>query len=85
MLDLHWKEIEAAYCASISSRLGYVNDAELLKIVAEVRAGKMAQLFRVIWTISLEFWLRDLAARGLLVLPALSVPAVGKREVPLSA
>ena len=85
MLDQHWGEIQAVYCASISSRLGYVDDAELLKIVSNVRAGKTTPLVRVLWTISLEFWLRDLAQRGLLELPALSVSAIGKREIPLSA
>jgi len=85
MLDQHWSEIQAVYCASISSRLGYVDDAELLKIVSNVRAGKTTPLVRVLWTISLEFWLRDLAQRGLLELPALSVPAIGKRKIPLRA
>ena len=72
MLDQHWGEIQAVYCASISSRLGYVDDAELLKIMSDLRAGKTVPLVRVLWTISLEFWLRELAARGLLELPALS-------------
>jgi len=62
-----------------------VDDAELLKIVSSVRAGKTTPIVRVLWTISLEFWLRDLAQRGLLELPALSVSAIGKREIPLSA
>lgn len=85
MLDQHSGEIQAVYCASISSRLGYVGDAELLKIMSDVRAGKTVPLVRVLWTISLEFWLRDLAAHGLLELPAVSLPALGKREVPLRA
>ncbi|MGA7794089.1 MAG: asparagine synthase-related protein [Candidatus Acidiferrales bacterium] len=85
MLDQHWGEIHAVYCASISSRLGYVEDAELLKIVSDLRAGKTAPLVRVLWTISLEFWLRELARRGLLELPALSEGAIGKWEIPLSA
>ena len=85
MLDGHWGEIQAVYCQSISSRLGYVDDAELLKIMNDVRAGKTVPIVRVLWTISLEFWLRDLAQRGLLELPALSVPAFGKDEIPLSA
>jgi asparagine synthase (glutamine-hydrolysing) len=85
MLDQHWGEIQAVYCASISSRLGYVDDAELLKIVSDLRAGKTAPLVRVLWTISLEFWLRDLAQRGLMEMPALSVQAIGEREIPLSA
>ncbi len=84
MLDQHWGEIQAVYWASISARLGYVDGAELLKIVSDVRAGKTAPLVRVLWTISLEFWLRDLAQRELLELPALSVPVIGKREMPFN-
>jgi asparagine synthase (glutamine-hydrolysing) len=85
MLDQHWAEIQAAYRASISSRLGYVDDGELLRTVSDVRAGKTTALVRVLWTISLEFWLRDLAQRGLLELPASQLPAAHKRQLPLSA
>ena len=85
MLDEHWGDIQAVYCSSISSRLGYVDDPELLKAVSDLRAGKMGRLVRVLWTISLEFWLRDLAQRGLLELPAFSPLAIRKHELPISA
>jgi asparagine synthase (glutamine-hydrolysing) len=85
MLDQHCGEIQAVFCQSISSRLGYVDDAELLKMMSDVRAGKTVPIVRILWTISLEFWLQDLPWRGLLELPALSVPALGKREMRLSA
>ncbi|MGB8061802.1 MAG: asparagine synthase-related protein [Candidatus Sulfotelmatobacter sp.] len=85
MLDEHWGDIQAVYCSSISSRLGYVDDPELLKTVSDLRAGKTGHLVRVLWTISLEFWLRDLAQRGLLELPAFSPLAIRKRELPISA
>lgn len=85
MLDQHWSEIQAVFCGSINTKLGYVDDAELLKIVGDLRAGKTASLVRILWTISLEFWLRDLAQRELLELPAVSLPLLGRREMPLSA
>jgi asparagine synthase (glutamine-hydrolysing) len=85
MLDQHWGELQAAYQSSLSSSLGYVDDIELLKVVDEARAGKTVPIVRVLWTISLEFWLRDLAQRGLLELPAVSLPLLGKREIPISA
>jgi asparagine synthase (glutamine-hydrolysing) len=72
MLDQHWGEVQAVYRTSVSSALGYVNDTELVKVVSDVRAGKTAPLVRVLWTISLELWLRDLRRRGLLELPAYS-------------
>ena len=84
MLDQHWGELQAAYGSSLSSNLGYVDDTELLKVIGDARTGKTVSLARVLWTISLEFWLRDLAQRGLLELPAVSVPAIRKREIPLS-
>ena len=85
MLDQHWDEIRSAYRSSLSSRLGYVDDAALLRTVGDARAGKIAPIVRVLWTISLEFWLRDLAARGLLELPANSKSAPGRREIQLRA
>ena len=36
--------IQAAYCSSFSSSLGYVDDTELLKVVGDVRAGKTVSL-----------------------------------------
>jgi len=83
MLDQHSGEIHAVYYKSISSRLGYVDDAELLKTMNEVRAGKTVPIVRMLWTISLEFWLRDLARRGLLELPARHAAAIGGPKIPL--
>jgi asparagine synthase (glutamine-hydrolysing) len=85
MLDRHWGEIQDAYRSSLSSSLGYVDDVELLKVVGDARAGKTVPIVRVLWTISLEFWLRDLAQRGLLELPAESPSPLMRREMPLSA
>lgn len=85
MLDRHWDEIQSVYRGSLSSTLGYVDDAALLRIISDARAGKSVPLVRVLWTISLEFWLRDLAARGLLELPALSLPTLNRQRVPLRA
>ena len=85
MLDQHWGEIQAIYYTSISSRLGYVDDTELLKVVSDIRAGKTAPIVRVLWTISLEIWLRNLVRRGLLEIPAFPMPAIGKRDIRLGA
>lgn len=81
MLDQHWDEIQSVYRGSLSSSLGYVDDAELLKTISNARAGKTVAIVRVLWTISLEFWLRDLAARGLLEFSALSWPPRRWREM----
>jgi hypothetical protein len=37
-----------------------------MKTIRDARVGKTASLVRVFWAISLEYWLRGLAVRGLL-------------------
>ena len=61
------------------------NEAQLLKTICDARAGKIVPMVRVLWTISLEYWLRDLAARGLLDAPAVPSSALRQRELPVSA
>lgn len=74
VLEERRDEIKKVYRASLSSRLGYVDDAEMLRTICDARAGKTVPLVRVLWTISLEFWLQGLAARGLLEVPAAWMP-----------
>ena len=57
---------KASYQTSLSARLGYVDEVQFLKTIHDARSGKTVPFVRVLWTISLEYWLRDLAARGLL-------------------
>jgi asparagine synthase (glutamine-hydrolysing) len=66
ILEKYWDELQSIYQMSLSSRLGYIHEARLLKTICDARAGRSVSLVRVLWTISLEYWLRDLAARGLL-------------------
>jgi asparagine synthase (glutamine-hydrolysing) len=65
ILGKFWDELQSIYRSSLSSRLGYIHEAQLLKTICDARAGKSVSLVRVLWTISLEYWLRDLVARGL--------------------
>ena len=69
VLEKHWDELQSIYQTPLSARLGYIDEVELLKTICDARAGKSVPLVRVLWTISLEYWLRDLAARGLLDTP----------------
>jgi asparagine synthase (glutamine-hydrolysing) len=85
VLGKYWDELQRIYQMSLSSRLGYIDEAQLLKMVCDARAGKSVSLVRVLWTISLEYWLRDLAARGLLELPAVTSSSSRERQVPISA
>ena len=45
---------------------GQVMRIRFLKVISDARVGKTVPLVRVLWAISLEFWLRDMAGRGLL-------------------
>jgi asparagine synthase (glutamine-hydrolysing) len=84
VLEKYWGELQSIYHTSLSSRLGYVHEARLLMTICDARAGKSVPLLRVLWTISLEYWLRDLTARGLLdPQDTLSMPFM-QRQVPMS-
>jgi asparagine synthase (glutamine-hydrolysing) len=85
ILEKYWDELQSIYKTSLSSRLGYIHEAQLLKTICDARAGKSVSLVRVLWTISLEYWLRDLAARGLLDAPAASSLPFRPRQLPVSA
>jgi len=85
ILEKYWDELQSIYQTSLSSRLGYIHEAQLLKTICDARAGKSVQMVRVLWTISLEYWLRDLAARRLLDPPAASSSPFRQRQVPISA
>jgi len=85
VLEKSWDELRNIYQTSLSSRLGFVYDAPLLKTINDTRAGKSTPLIRALWTISLECWLRDLAARGLLASPAASALPFEQRQLPISA
>ena len=69
VLDKQWSALQTLYRSSISSRLGYISERELLRVLDDARTGRIASLTRVLSAISLEIWLRDLAERGLLDFP----------------
>jgi asparagine synthase (glutamine-hydrolysing) len=85
ILEKFWDELQSIYQTSLSSRYGYIHEARLMKTICDARAGKSTPLVRVLWTISLEYWLRDLAARGLLAPPAATALPFKHRELPISA
>jgi asparagine synthase (glutamine-hydrolysing) len=82
ILEKYWDELQSIYQMSFSSRLGYIDETQLLKTICDARVGKCVSLVRVLWTISLEYWLRDLASRGLCdppSSPSQRAPAANKR------
>jgi asparagine synthase (glutamine-hydrolysing) len=66
VLEKHSDELKKVCMDSLSSSFGYVYDDRLLTVIDDARAGKTVPLVRLLWTISLEFWLREIAGRGLL-------------------
>lgn len=85
LLEKYWDELQNIYQTSLSSRLGYIHEAHLLKTICDARAGRSVSLVRVLWTISLECWLRDLAARGLLDPPVVSLSSTFRqRQMPIN-
>jgi len=84
VLEKYSDALRKIYQTSLSSRLGYIHDAQLLKTICDARAGKSVPIVRVLWTISLECWLRDLVARGLLDSPAASTSPF-KQQVQIRA
>jgi len=85
VLENHWDELQSIYATPLSASLGYIHQAQLLKTICDARAGKIVPMVRVLWTISLEYWLRDLARRGLLDAPVVPLSALSQRELPVSA
>ena len=85
VLEKHWDELQNIYDTSLSSSLGYVHEDRFLKVISDARAGKTVPLVRVLWTISLEYWLRDLAGRGLIDAPAASSSLARQHELQVTA
>ena len=85
VLEKHWDELRNIYETSLSSDLGYVHEDRFLKVISDARVGKTVPLVRVLWAISLEHWLRDLAGRGLLDAPAASSSLAKQHELQMTA
>ena len=85
VLEKHWDELQNVYETSLSSRLGYIHKDRFLKVISDARAGKTVPLVRVLRSISLEYWLRDLAGRGLLDAPAASSSLARQHELQVTA
>ena len=64
-----WNELEGIFSQSLSSALGYVDESQFLSAVRAGINGSAIHIVRTVRTISLELWLRDMAARGFLAVP----------------
>lgn len=65
-VETHWTELEGIFRLPLGSHLGYVDAQHFQDDLRATRNGKSPHLVRMMKGISLELWLRDLAARGLI-------------------
>lgn len=65
-MQKNFDELQALFNSPLSSSLGYVNHVHFLQSLRAARNGKEIHIVRMLRTISLELWLRDLSSRGLI-------------------
>ncbi len=65
-LAKHWTEIESLLKSPYLSELGIVNQKEFYRVTELARHGHAIHLVMVMWTLSLELWLRSLQKQNLL-------------------
>ena len=74
-LQKHWAEVETLLCSPLVTRLGYVNSVSFRDALLAMKTGRepdfVVQLLRAL---SLELWLRDAIARGVIADPKLEGP-----------
>jgi asparagine synthase (glutamine-hydrolysing) len=61
------EQLTTVFNSPVSSSMGYINQNQFQKELRSVRGGKEIHLVRLLATIALEFWLRDLISRSLLI------------------
>jgi len=80
-LENNWQELLDAFDSSLCSRLGYIDEVHFLNSLQAARSGKSVHLIRLLKTIALEFWLRELASRHLLEIESQPEPSCAATSV----
>ncbi len=66
-LEKHWAKVESVFCDPVSSRLGYVDKDRIREALLALKTGQSSPyVVRLLRAVSLEFWLRDAEARGVI-------------------
>jgi asparagine synthase (glutamine-hydrolysing) len=84
-LERNWDELQRVFDAPLASREGYVNRTSFLEQLQAVRNGKQVHIIRMLRTISLEFWLRDLVSRSLVEMTRPSPSPISASSLEVSA
>jgi asparagine synthase (glutamine-hydrolysing) len=75
-LQRNLEHLERAFTLPLSARLGYVNEKRFVEQLRTMSSDKRINIVRILKTISLEFWLRDLDSRHLIELATLQPPTI---------
>jgi asparagine synthase (glutamine-hydrolysing) len=79
-LQNNWEQVEELFVSPLSSQLGYVDRDRIRESLFYMKNGRAPVNFlRLLRAICLEVWLRDVAARGVILVEA-SPPTVGGSE-----
>lgn len=68
-LAKHWESLEKVFATPLSSQLGYISGVHFQAALQATRNGHIHQLSFVVKTLALEFWLRQVAAQGIISVP----------------
>ncbi len=82
-LERNLKRLQMVFNSPLSSSLGYVNQTRFIQALQAMRNGKAIHTVRMLRTISLEFWLRDVTSRH--VINAVTRPIPDAAAVSLEA
>jgi asparagine synthase (glutamine-hydrolysing) len=80
-LEKNLDQIQMAFNSPLSSSLGYVNNTDFLEKLKAARNGEGIHIVRMLRTLSLELWLRDLASRGLIA--GMTPASAPRRAIPV--
>ena len=65
-MEKNLEQLQTIFEMPLISSLGYVNRTQFFAALRAARNGKETHIVHLLRTISLEFWLRDLASRRLI-------------------
>jgi asparagine synthase (glutamine-hydrolysing) len=85
-LEKHVDELRLAFESPLISDLGYVGKTRFIEAFEAARNGKPIHIVRLMRTVSMEFWLKELCERGLLGLDGAREPSQPRPgKIPLTA
>jgi asparagine synthase (glutamine-hydrolysing) len=77
-LEKSTEQLKHIFTAPLSARLGYINPAGFVEQLDAISSGRSTNIVRILKTVSLEYWLRELVARHLIeVASAQPLPTSG--------